>query len=151
MGNLDPTTGFFGTSGGHASCTRGASGVSGYFYGQLLTSYNVEPMMMNFYDTPGFADSDPCQIEKNKERIAATLDKPIHAFIFLTDHSNARINANQQMLFKMLNEWTMGHIWNNLIVSYPRMTFYHDDKMNRVDAETSFLRQLDIKKDHIIC
>ena len=86
-----------------------------------------------------------------KPYVAATLDKPIHAFIFLTDHSNARINANQQMLFKMLNEWTMGHIWNNLIVGYPRMTFSHDDKMNRVDAETSFLRQLDIKKDHIIC
>merc|ERR1712176_448121 len=109
----------------------------------------VEPMMMNFYDTPGFADSDPCQIEKNKERIAATLDKPIHAFIFLTDHSNSRINANQKMLFKMLNEWTMGHIWNNLIVSYPRMTFSHDNKMNRVDAETSFLKQLDIKESQI--
>jgi hypothetical protein len=149
MGNLDPNTGYFGTSSSHASCTRGATGVSGYFYGQLLTSYNVEPMMMNFYDTPGFADSDPCQIEKNKERIAATLDKPIHAFILLTDHSNSRINANQKMLFKMLNEWTMGHIWNNLIVSYPRMTFSHDDKMNRVDAETSFLKQLDIKKSQI--
>ena len=81
MGNLDPNTGYFGTSSSHASCTRGASGVSGYFYGQLLTSYNVEPMLMNFYDTPGFADYDSCQIEKNKERIAATLDKPIHAFI----------------------------------------------------------------------
>merc|ERR1712176_1020889 len=42
-----------------------------------------------------------------------------------------------------------GHIWNNLIVSYPRMTFSHDDKMNRVDAETSFLKQLDIKKSQI--
>jgi len=149
MGNLDPNTGYFGTSGSRASCTRGASGVSGYFYGELLTSYDVEPMMMNFYDTPGFADSDPCQIEKNKERIAATLDKPIHAFIFLTDDDNSRIDANQQMLFKMLNEWTMGHIWNNLIVGYPRMTFSHADKMNRFDAETSFLEQLEVKKSEI--
>lgn len=149
MGNLDPKTGYFGTSSSRESCTRGAAGVSGYFYDQLLTSYDVEPMMINFYDTPGFADSDPCQIEKNKERIAATLDKPIHAFIFLTDHDNSRINANQQILFKMLNEWTMGHIWNNLIVGYPRMTFSHSDKMNRVDAETSYLEQLDVKKNQI--
>ena len=149
MGNLDPNTGYFGTSDSHLSCTRGASGVSGYFYDQLLTSYNVEPMLMNFYDTPGFADSDPCQIEKNKERIASTMDKPIDAFIFLTHHDNSRINANQQMLFKMLNEWTMGHIWNNLIIGYPRMTFFHGDRMNRADNGNSYLKELDIKKNQI--
>jgi hypothetical protein len=104
---------------------------------------------MNFYDTPGFADSDPCQIEKNKERIAATLDKSIDAFIFLTDHDNSRIDANQQMLFKMLNEWTMGHIWKNFIIGYPRMTFFHGDRMNRAENAKSYLKELDIKKNQI--
>lgn len=149
MGNLDPNTGYFGTSNSHVSCTRGATGVSGFFYNQLLTSYGVEPMEMNFYDTPGFADSDPCQIEKNKERIAAALENPIHAFVFLTDHSNSRINANQQMLFKMLNEWTMGHIWNNFVIAYPRMKFNHNEKMDRIDQATSFYKELEKKKEEL--
>ena len=147
MGGLNPDTGFFGTSGSDISCTRGVKGVSGQFYGGRLTHYDVEPMLVNFYDTPGFADSDPCQIEKNKERIVAALKNPIHAFIFLTDHLNSRIDANQQELFNMLNEWTMGHIWNNLIVGYPRMTFDHNDRMNRIDKDTSYYKDLDAKKE----
>ena len=148
MGSLDPDNGFFGTSDSHGSCTRGVRGVSGWFYGRKLQAY-FNPIRINLYDTPGFADSDPCQIEKNKERIAATLGKPIHAFIFMADHTNSRIDANQQKLFKMLNEWTMGNIWNNLIVGYPRMTFDHNDRMNRLDQQTSFHKQLQTKKEKL--
>ena len=149
MGQQDPNIGFFGTSDSDDSCTRGVKGINGYFYGQKLSSYNVKPMLINLFDTPGFADSDPCQIEKNKERIAATLSDPIHAFIFLTDHSNSRIDANQQKLFTMLHEWTMGNIWSNFIIGYSRMTFNYNDKMNRIDDGSSFQKQLNNKKEEI--
>ena len=149
MGQPDPNIGFFGTSSSHDSCTRGVKGVLTSFYGGLLSSYDVEPFPMNLFDTPGFADSDPCQIEKNKERIAATLSEPIHAFIFLANHSNSRIDANQQKLFQMLNEWTMGHIWSNFILAYPRMTFHHSDKMDRIEDSTSFYKELIAKKQDL--
>ena len=148
-GQPDPNIGFFGTSSSHDSCTRGVKGVLTSFYGGRLASYNVKPYLMNLFDTPGFADSDPCQIEKNKERIAATLSEPIHAFIFLADHLNSRIDANQQKLFQMLNEWTMGHIWRNFIISYPRMTFHHNNKMDRIDRSTSFRKELNAKKEDL--
>ena len=149
LGSENPDSGHFGTSGLDNSCTRGAKGVFGHFYGGMLSSYNVESMPMNVIDTPGFADSDPCQIEKNKQRIASSFDKPIHAFIFLMDHSNSRIDANDQVLFKMLNEWTMGNIWSNLVIGYPKMTFIHNDKMNRMDKKTSFYKELNVKKEQI--
>ena len=146
MGQPDPNIGYFGTSNSHDSCTRDVKGVLTSFYGGRLSSYNVKPFLMNLFDTPGFADSDPCQIEKNKERIAATLSEPIHAFIFLADHSNSRIDANQQKIFQMLNEWTMGHIWSNFILAYPRMTFHHNNKMDRIEDSTSFHKDLIAKK-----
>ena len=146
MGQPDPNIGYFGTSNSHDSCTRDVKGVLTSFYGGRLSSYNVKPFLMNLFDTPGFADSDPCQIEKNKERIAATLSEPIHAFIFLANHSNSRIDANQQKIFQMLNEWTMGHIWSNFILAYPRMTFHHNNKMDRIEDSTSFHKDLIAKK-----
>ena len=149
MGQLDPSIGFFETSNSNNSCTRNVKGALTSFYGGRLASYNVKPFLMNLFDTPGFANNDLCQIEKNKERIAATLSEPIHAFIFLADHLNSRTDENQQKLFTMLNEWTMGHIWSNFILAFPRMTFDRQNKLDRIDKSTSFHKNLIAKKQEL--
>ena len=69
---------------------------------------------VNVFDTPGFADSDPENIKKNKLLIASAITNDIHMIIFLT--SNARFDAGNQDALEMLNEWTAGKMWNNLLV-----------------------------------
>ena len=69
---------------------------------------------VNVFDTPGFADSDPENIKKNKLLIASAIKNDIHMIIFLT--SNARFDAGNQDALEMLNEWTAGKMWNNILI-----------------------------------
>ena len=103
MGFEFPDNGIFGTGGSAVSCTRKPRGVHGRFYSDLLINYGVESMAMNLYDTPGFADSDKCQIEANKQRIVEKFDQPIDVFGYLIDPHNPRIDANLQRKFLFIN------------------------------------------------
>jgi GTPase SAR1 family protein len=131
LGNEDPDNGSFGTSSEDSSCTREAAGIRGLFYGGKLKSYGIEDMEINLFDTPGFADSDACQIDANKQKIAAQLENNVHAFVYLLDINNPRIDSNTKNIFGQLNEWTMGHIWNNIIFVYSRASFSDSVKNDR--------------------
>ena len=98
MGFERPDVGVFGTGKSAVSCTRKPRGVFGHFFKDLLVDHGVESMAINVYDTPGFADSNRCQIEANKQRILEKFDKPIDMFGYLLGE-NPRINANQQREF----------------------------------------------------
>ena len=77
-------------------------------------------MPINVYDTPGFFDSNDCQMDNNKKQIASQIGKKIDVFAYFMDSRNARMNANIQKIFDRLNNWTMGNIWSNLVIVYPR-------------------------------
>lgn len=79
-------------------------------------------MPINVFDTPGFFDSDDCQMDNNKRQIASQIGQKIDVFAYFMDSNNARINSNIQKIFERLNEWTMGNIWRNLVIVYPRFT-----------------------------
>jgi GTP-binding protein EngB required for normal cell division len=139
LGYQDPDSGPFGTANSAQSCTRSPRGVHADFYNNFLEQYGIERMKMNLFDTPGFGDSDTCQIEANKRRIANQFSKEIDGFIFLINHKNPRFNQNLQKIYKMLNEWTMGTIWQNIIFVYPRVTFTDFDRNGRLkDGDTWF-------------
>jgi hypothetical protein len=95
-------------------------------------------MEVNIYDTPGFFDSDPTQIQQNKRLIAKQLDVEIDAFIFLLGE-NPRINANTQKIFSTLHQWTLGRVWSNFIVAYGRTTFYHNEMNERAKDNENFI------------
>ena len=99
MGYKHPDEGVFGTGDTDVSCTRKPAGLHGLFYNNKLEGYGIEPMQINLYDTPGFADSNKCQIEANKKRIVEKFDKPIDVFGYLLDPNNPRIDANLQRKF----------------------------------------------------
>jgi len=90
----------------------------GYYDKELGLS---EPLKVNVFDTPGFADSDPENIKKNKLLIASAIKNDIHMIIFLT--SNARFDAGNQDALEMLNEWTAGKMWNNILIVKGRFSF----------------------------
>jgi len=145
MGFEFPDNGIFGTGGSAVSCTRKPRGVHGRFYSDLLINYGVESMAMNLYDTPGFADSDKCQIEANKQRIVEKFDQPIDVFGYLIDPHNPRIDANLQLIFKNLNEWTMGNIWSNLVFIYGRSQFDDQERFGRFRDGKSYYTELEGK------
>ena len=92
------------------------------FFGNNFTAYGITEMPINVYDTPGFFDSNDCQIDNNKRQIASQIGNKIDVFAYFMDSHNARINANIQKIFNRLNDWTMGKIWRNLVIVYPRFT-----------------------------
>ena len=73
-----------------------------------------EPMKINVFDTPGFADAEITNIRKNKLLIASSLKNNIDMIIFLSP--NPRFDQNNQLSLEMLNEWTSGKMWDNLII-----------------------------------
>ena len=167
MGYDNPGEGVFGVGHKSVSCTRKPRGIHGRFYNDLLINYGVKSMAINLYDTPGFADSDKCQIEANKQRITEKFDKPIDVFGYIiSDQNNPRIDADQQrkfyyiifnldlfqcynhiysVIFKNLNEWTMGNIWSNLVIIYGRSIFDNRLRNDRFDKEKSYYQELEEK------
>ena len=72
-------------------------------------------------------------IQQNKKTIARELDKPIHTFIYLFGNDN-KFKSNTQDIFELLNEWTMGNIWDNFIIVYNRATFTQGNVKDRFDS-----------------
>jgi hypothetical protein len=145
MGYEHPDEGVFGTGDTDVSCTRKPAGLHGKFYNNMLAGYGIEEMPINLYDTPGFADSNKCQIEANKKRIVEKFDKPIDVFGYLLDPVNPRIDANLQLIFENLNEWTMGNIWSNLVIIYGRADFSIEKREDRFYDRESYYKELDEK------
>ena len=79
-------------------------------------------MPINIFDTPGFFDTNECQMDNNKRQIASQIGNKIDVFAYFMDSNNARIDSNIQKIFQRLNDWTMGKIWRNLVIVYPRST-----------------------------
>jgi energy-coupling factor transporter ATP-binding protein EcfA2 len=150
IGYQDPDSGPFATGDSSRSCTRMPKGVHADFFDNNLISYGVENMKMNVFDTPGFGDSDSCQLEENKRRIANEFSKEIDAFIFLLKHENPRFDQTMQKTLQMLNEWTMGTIWQNMIFVYPRVQFTNYARFDRLNAGTTWYRKIKEKRDQMI-
>ena len=72
-------------------------------------------------------------ILQNKQTIARELDKPIHSFLYLFGHDN-KFKSNTQDIFELLNEWTMGNIWDNFIIVYNRASFTSEQVKDRFDT-----------------
>ena len=72
-------------------------------------------------------------ILQNKQTIARELDKPIHSFLYLFGHDN-KFKSNTQDIFELLNEWTMGNIWDNFIIVYNRASFTSQQVKDRFDT-----------------
>ena len=102
LGYGNPDKGVFGTGSLGTSCTRKPAGMHAQFYNDVLVAHGVESMAINLFDTPGFADSDKCQIEANKQRIVEKFDKPIDVFGYLMHPENPRIDYNQQGQFSIV-------------------------------------------------
>merc|ERR1712136_278624 len=90
----------------------------GYYDKELGLS---EPKKVNVFDPPGFAAFNPDNIKKNKLLIASAIKNDIHMIIFLI--SGSRFDAGNQDALEMLNEWTAGKMWNNLLVVKGRFSF----------------------------
>ena len=69
----------------------------------------------------GFHDTDSCMIVKNKQTIARELEKPINTFIYLI--KSDKFPSKTQAIFELLNDWTMGNIWDNLIIGFSHAEF----------------------------
>ena len=61
-------------------------------------------------------------ILENKKKIARELDKQMHTFIYLFGDTH-KFSSNTQDIFELLNEWTMGNIWDNFIIVFNKATF----------------------------
>ena len=150
MGYKNPDKGPFGTGDSSVSCTRKPRGFHTTFFNNTLRSHGVRPMKMNLFDTPGFGDSDSCQIEANKQRIANAISKKIDVFAFLVKHDNPRFDATTQKTFRMLNEWTMGTIWQNFVIVYSRVEFGDLNREKRIRKKTTWDAEMNQKRHQLI-
>ena len=141
LGNKNPETGPFGVGRKADSCTREVSGYHGRILNGEFGAYGVSGLEANFFDTPGFSDSDICLIEKNKKQIAQNFERPIDMFVYLYPAHNPRFNSNLQHVFKQLNDWTMGNIWNNFVIVFGRTTFYASEVDSRFENDESIRTQ----------
>ena len=105
-------------------------GKHGTLFGNNFTAYNIHEMPINVVDTPGFFDSDECQMDINKRQIASQIGKKIDVFAYFMDSSNSRIDINIQKIFERLHNWTLGKIWSNLVIVYPRFTRSSGDQFD---------------------
>ena len=94
-------------------------------------------MPINVYDTPGFFDSDECQNDNNKKKIASQIGDKIDVFAYFLDSNNARMDSTIQKIFQRLNDWTMGNIWSNLLIVYPKFTRSSADQLKNSFIEKS--------------
>merc|ERR1719284_2048184 len=127
LGSMSPGIGsYFKSKATQASVTSDIKGQTGILFGG---HYDKElglskPQRINVYDTPGFDDSDKSQLEKNKLLISTTLKYDIDVVLLIIPQ--ARMDQNNQIALKMLNDWTFGQVWNNLIIVKARTEFGPD-------------------------
>ena len=131
MGNKDPDSGPFGVGSAASSCTKNVTGYFGKVLNGEYGNYGVKGMHANFFDSPGFSDSDACLIEKNKKYIATHFDQSISMFVYIFSSFNPRFNSNVQLVFKQLHDWSMGQIWKNFVVLLGRTKFDYDSIIGR--------------------
>ena len=143
MGNQDPDAGPFGVGDSTHSCTKDVTGYSGSILNKKYTKYGIQGLQANFYDTPGFSDSDSCLIEKNKKLIAKNLDKEIDMFLYVW--SSPRFLGKIKEVFKQLNDWTAGQIWKNFVIVFAKLGFDNRHVKQRFDKGES--AELKIKTD----
>jgi len=106
----------------------------------------TKSLKINVFDTPGFADANIENVRKNKLLIASSLKNDIHMVIFLT--SGPRLDADNQLALQMLNEWTAGKIWPNLLIVKGRTSFDTDDIAARFENDNSIFRMK--SNEHIV-
>jgi len=93
-------------------------------------------MKINVFDTPGFSDTSIDNIRKNKLLIASSLKNNIHMIIFVSP--NPRFDNNNQLSLQMINEWTAGKMWKNLVIVKARTTFDEDSVKERYENSEIF-------------
>ena len=76
-------------------------------------------------------------LAENKKTIARELDKPVHTFLYLFGHGN-KFDSKTQDIFELLNEWTMGNIWDNLIIVFNRASFTKKQVNDRYETMFDF-------------
>jgi predicted GTPase len=113
------------------SVTQNVKANSGNLFGGLYNKELGVPenVKINVFDTPGFSDANIENIVKNKLLIASSLKNDIHMIIFLVP--SPRFDAANQLSLQMLNEWTAGKMWPNLLIIKGRTQFNDDEQASR--------------------
>merc|ERR1712062_157751 len=58
-------------------------------------------------------------------------------FLYLYPSHNPKFNSQIQKVFKQLNDWTMGNIWDNFVIVFGRTTFNPYDVDTRYEEDIS--------------
>ena len=101
-------------------------------------------MKINVFDTPGFSDAEITNIRKNKLLIASSLKNNIDMIVFISP--NPRFDQNNQLSLEMLNEWTSGKMWNNLIIAKARTEFLTETVNSRMLNDNTYGKMKDASK-----
>ena len=139
----------FQTSGGLTSCTRGVNSKRGLLFNDKFKSYNVTTMPINVIDTPGFDDTNECQKEENHKLIASHIRTPIDVFAYFLNADEDRLDQTIQNHFRLLQEWTYGKIWNNLVIVYNRVNRSNDLQLERAMDFSSIKNRFDEKINNL--
>ena len=102
-------------------------------------------MPINVFDTPGFDDSDKCQKAENQKLIASHITTPVDVFAYFLNADEDRLDQTIQNHFRLLQEWTYGNIWNNLLIVYNRVDRSKNKQANRAMYSSSIKNRFDKK------
>ena len=103
-------------------------------------------MPINVYDTPGFDDSDKCQKAENQKLIASHITTPVDVFAYFLNADEDRLDQTIQNHFRLLQEWTFGNIWKNLLIVYNRVDRSHDKQEKRAMLDEGSIKNRFDKK-----
>jgi len=148
LGSLNPGRdgNEFSVRGGKAGHTQNISVASGLLFGGRYDSDLglSESIKINVFDTPGLKDSNVTNVRKNKLLIATALQQKIDMVIILT--VTPRFDDDIQSTLRMLNDWTGGSIWGNMVHILGRFSFNEEDVANRAIARDP-LTMFDLKNN----
>ena len=106
-------------------------------------------MPINVIDTPGFDDTNECKKEENHKLIASHIKTPIDVFAYFLNADDKRLDQTIQNHFKLLQEWTYGKIWNNLVIVYNRVNRSRDSQWDRANDFLSLKNEFDEKINNV--
>ena len=106
-------------------------------------------MPINVFDTPGFDDSDKCQKAENQKLIASHITTPVDVFAYFLNADDERIDQTIQNHFRLLQEWTYGNIWNNLLIVYNRVNRSKYIQVERAMYSSSIKKRFDEKLEDL--
>ena len=101
-------------------------------------------MTINVFDTPGFDDTDNCREEENQKLIASHITTPIDVFAYFLS-ADDRIDQTIKNHFRLLQKWTYGNIWKNLLIVYNRVDRSYDMQLDRAIFGSSIKNSFDKK------